>query len=94
MVNFQSDAIGVIIFLNHRDRLFCDVFETSNIIKTIITIIGPTINRSDASPKSTLLISRWIISGTNKTGRDRMGRRVDMLQTTETRIENILNFEF
>ena len=45
----------MIIFLNHRDRLFCDVFETPNNNKdyfTIITIIGPTINRSDASLKS------------------------------------------
>ena len=48
--------MGVIIFLNHRDRLFCNVFETpnnNNDYFTIITIIGPTINRSDASLKST-----------------------------------------
>ena len=47
----------MIIFLNHRDRLFCDVFETpnnNNDYFTIITIIGPTINRSDASLKSIL----------------------------------------
>ena len=45
----------MIIFLNHRDRLFCDVFETpnnNNDYFTIIIIIGPTINRSDASLKS------------------------------------------
>ena len=45
----------MIIFLNHRDRLFCDVFETpndNNDYFTIITIIGPTINCSDASLKS------------------------------------------
>ena len=45
----------MIIFLNHRDRLFCDVFETpnnNNDYFTIIAIIGPTINRRDASLKS------------------------------------------
>ena len=45
----------MIIFLNHLDRLFCDVFETpnnNNDYFTIITIIGPTINCSDASLKS------------------------------------------
>ena len=41
----------MIIFLNHWDRLFCNVFETPNNNNdhfTIIAIIGPTINRSDA----------------------------------------------
>ena len=50
----------MIIFLNHRDRLFCDVFETPNNNKdyfTIFTIIGPTISRSDASFKSIFSIS-------------------------------------
>ena len=45
----------MIVFLNHRDRLLFDVFETpnnNNDYFMIITIIGPTINRSDASPKS------------------------------------------
>ena len=53
-------TIGVIIFLNHRDRLFCNV-ETpnkNNDYFTIITIIGPTTNRSDASPKSMLRTDR------------------------------------
>jgi len=56
MVLGVNITIGVIIFLNHRYRLFCDVFLRQPIIAndyfTIITIIGPTINRSDASPKS------------------------------------------
>ena len=34
---------------DHQDRLFCDVFETTNNRDyfMIITIIGPTINRSN-----------------------------------------------
>ena len=55
MVKGVNITIGMIIFLNHGDRLFCDVFETpnnNNDYFTIITIIGPTINCSDASLKS------------------------------------------
>ena len=37
MVQGVNITIGVIIFLNHRDQLFGDVFETSNIITTIIS---------------------------------------------------------
>ena len=46
----------MIIFLNHWDQLFCDVFETpnnNNDYFTVIAIIGPTINRSYALLKST-----------------------------------------
>ena len=48
----------MIIFLNHQDCLFCDVFETPNNYNDYFTIItiGPTINRSDASLKSILII--------------------------------------
>ena len=55
----------MIIFLNHRDRLFCDVFETANNNNdyfTIIAIIGPTINHSDASLKSTASVALHMAS--------------------------------
>ena len=54
MVLGVNITIGVIIFLNHQDRLFCDVFETTNNRYGLFHDYynGPTINRSDASPKS------------------------------------------
>ena len=53
----------MIIYLNHRDQLFCDDFETpnnNNDYLTIIAIIGLTINPSDASLKSMLVFLKII----------------------------------
>ena len=55
MIPADTSITDGLVFLNHQDRLFCDVFETpnnNNNYFTIITIIGLTIIRSDASPKS------------------------------------------